>query len=129
MSPRRSCCGWWSGADLAERHAIGLLDEAEAERENAARDADRHALAEMLDAPADGDAATLLDRAHAALAASGSALVMIQADDLAGEMSAINIPGTVDERPNWRRRISLPLGELFAACRQQLARIAEIRSG
>jgi glycogen operon protein len=31
-------------------------------------------------------------------------LALLQADDLAGERVAVNLPGTDRERPNWRRR-------------------------
>src|SRR6202035_1784509 len=51
---------------------------------------------------------------HAFLAQAPSALVIAQADDLAGERSAVNLPGTDQERPNWRRRLAPDIEELFA---------------
>ena len=51
--------------------------------------------------------------AHAFVARSPAALVMAQTDDLAGERIAVNLPGTSIERPNWRRKIALPVPELL----------------
>jgi glycogen operon protein len=39
--------------------------------------------------------------------------MLAQADDLAGETVAVNLPGTDRERPNWRRRLSTDLAALF----------------
>jgi glycogen operon protein len=40
-------------------------------------------------------------------------LALVQADDLAGEMLAVNLPGTVHERENWSRRLRGDLSSLF----------------
>ena len=40
---------------------------------------------------------------HDVLARSPAALVSVQLDDILGEAEAQNLPGTVDEHPNWRR--------------------------
>jgi glycogen operon protein len=50
--------------------------------------------------------------AYRLLAESGAGLVLVQVDDLSGETEALNVPGTDRERPNWRRRISIPLEDL-----------------
>ena len=42
---------------------------------------------------------------HALIARTPSLLALAQADDLAGEMHGVNLPGTDRERPNWRRRL------------------------
>jgi hypothetical protein len=36
----------------------------------------------------------------------------VQLDDVTSEEEQINLPGTTDERPNWRRRLSRSLEEL-----------------
>ncbi len=46
------------------------------------------------------------------LAETRSALVLVQTDDLLAETEPLNVPGTDKERPNWRRRLSAPVGEL-----------------
>jgi 4-alpha-glucanotransferase len=50
--------------------------------------------------------------------------VAIALDDIVGEREQINIPGTVDEHPNWRRKLSLELEDLEGNA--QLRRIAEV---
>ena len=51
--------------------------------------------------------------AHAFVASARSTLVVAQTDDLAGERIAVNLPGTSNERPNWRRKIKTPVPELL----------------
>ncbi len=41
------------------------------------------------------------------------ALALLQADDLAGEPVALNLPATDRERPNWRRRVRVPASALW----------------
>ncbi len=40
-------------------------------------------------------------------------MVLLQADDLAGETAAVNLPGTDRERPNWRRKVSVDADALW----------------
>lgn len=47
------------------------------------------------------------------LAGSRSRLALATLDDLAGVSVRPNIPGTVDEHPNWRIPLPLPIQELF----------------
>jgi glycogen debranching enzyme len=54
----------------------------------------------------------LMTDAHAFIAKTPSALMLIQADDLAGETEPLNVPGTDRERPNWRRRLSMSVDQL-----------------
>jgi 4-alpha-glucanotransferase len=123
--------GWWAGADIELKQGLGLLpgiDEADAQR--AARRRDKAALIEALRreglVPADSEPrfAELVRAVHAFLARSASALVMAQLDDLSDELEQVNVPGSADEHPNWRRRLSLTLPELAGSTR--LAEIAAI---
>ena len=43
-----------------------------------------------------------------------SALLLLQADDLAGDVDALNLPGTDRERPNWRRKVGVDADALWA---------------
>ncbi|MDH3633576.1 MAG: 4-alpha-glucanotransferase [Gammaproteobacteria bacterium] len=43
------------------------------------------------------------------LARSQSMLLMVQLEDLLSEANQVNVPGTIDEYPNWRRKLSLNL--------------------
>ncbi|PSW05434.1 4-alpha-glucanotransferase [Photobacterium lipolyticum] len=47
------------------------------------------------------------------LAASSSALLSLQLEDWLEMDKPVNIPGTVDEYPNWRRKLSTTLDDLF----------------
>jgi len=71
----------------------------------------RQALAQQDISAGDSDA-ELMTAAHELLAETRSALVLVQADDLLAETEPLNVPGTDREQPNWRRRLSLPVGEL-----------------
>ena len=53
------------------------------------------------------DTGNLLIDAHAYVAKTPCAIMLIQADDLSLETEALNVPGTDKERPNWRRRLSV----------------------
>ncbi|MET0179498.1 MAG: 4-alpha-glucanotransferase, partial [Novosphingobium sp.] len=121
--------GWWQGADIAERAALGL--ERDPRRANDTREADKRALLDGLgvEAPAERPLANLADEVHASLAAAPSAVVLVQAEDLALEPRAVNMPGTDRERPNWRRRLAPSVAELFAGPGgATLARVAAARA-
>jgi len=115
--------GWWSGADIAEKAALGLLD---ADAETAAkleRTRDKRALAEAIDVAGVTDGAALAPYAphdavltaavHRFVGAAPSAFVLVQADDLALEATALNLPGTDRERPNWRRKVRTSVDALW----------------
>ncbi|MGK7863317.1 glycogen debranching protein GlgX [Falsiroseomonas sp. E2-1-a4] len=128
--------GFWTGADIAERAELGLLPDVAAAQ--AERAADRAALIEALtdqrllppDASADGPMTDALAAAiHGFVAATPSALLLAQAEDLAGETQAVNLPGTDRERPNWRLRLPVPVSALAALPRAQaiLATLRRVR--
>jgi 4-alpha-glucanotransferase len=103
--------GWWQGADIAARERLGVIDAAEAGRERARRGEARAALLAALaaegllpDAAADPDAAPVL-ALHRFLARTPSALATLQAENLFPLGGQLNLPGTVAEYPNWRRRV------------------------
>jgi glycogen operon protein len=118
--------GWWSGADIAERHELGLLADPPAAQTE--REGEKAGLVEQLQAegllhtqpdlmaalPDDVAAAV-----HGFVSATPSLLALVQADDLAGDRVAVNLPGTDRERPNWRRRLDL---DVTALCHTPLAR-------
>jgi (1->4)-alpha-D-glucan 1-alpha-D-glucosylmutase len=73
--------------------------------------------------PADADiealaqgplAAALIEAIHGWLAACPSRLMMVQPEDWLGVVEQNNLPGTVEEHPNWRRRLPLTVDELRA---------------
>ena len=105
--------GWWQGNDIDERVALGLLDAAAEAAERRARGVEKAELVALLEAEglAGGD---LVASVHALLARTPCRLVLLQADDLAGEVVGVNLPGTDRERPNWRRRLRVDVAELVA---------------
>jgi len=120
--------GFWEGRDLMLRKQLGLYPSEEARlEEHRARTRDRRLLLEALAAedllPASVDperpeetamTRELIHAVHAYLARTPTCLLMVQFDDLLGEADQINLPGTVSERPNWRRKLSCELEELGA---------------
>ncbi len=56
------------------------------------------------------------------LAAGSSTLLSVQLEDWLEMDNPVNIPGTVDEYPNWRRKLSVNLDDIFA--REEVNRIA-----
>ena len=49
---------------------------------------------------------------HAWVAAAPSAVMMVQLEDVLGLVDQVNLPSTVDEYPNWRRKLPLDLRQL-----------------
>lgn len=128
--------GWWEMTDIAEREALGLLHAAGAELAHQERHEEQARLFAALRAaglettavPAQGPLPPELAGAiHGFIAATPSLMLLVQAEDLAGERVAVNLPGTDRERPNWRRRLDLEARALFATptARAILAVVAE----
>ena len=108
--------GWWEGADLHERARLGIIPAATLGEALTTREAEKVALVKALIAEgflAEPKAEDIMPAAHAYVASARSTLVVAQTDDLAGERVAVNLPGTSNERPNWRRRLKAPVPELL----------------
>lgn len=115
--------GFWLGRDLEVKSALRQYPSPEAEHGDAeGRRWDRLRLLEALAAegllppgvePAHEVPETRLDdlaeAVHAFLARAPSGLLLANLDDLLGEREMQNLPGTIAEHPNWRRRCSIPL--------------------
>jgi 4-alpha-glucanotransferase len=96
--------GWASGHDLEVRQALGLKSgETKAERQ-ASRERLRATLAH---AGCDLDAGFVAVAGF--LAATPSRLVTVAIEDVLGVTDQPNVPATVDEHPNWRQRLPVPL--------------------
>ena len=128
--------GWWSGRDIELRHRLGQSTATEYTAALAARAEERAALCRLLveegHAPPDLDPAAPLPQAddatviavHALLAGAGSELLAVQLDDALGIVEQQNLPGTIDEHPNWRRRYPVAVEAL--AREPRLAAIASV---
>ncbi|MCA9515234.1 MAG: 4-alpha-glucanotransferase [Myxococcales bacterium] len=98
-----------AGEDIDDRVALGLIDEAQAEEERAAR---RGIVAKLGEALGVGPDESLVAAALERLAASPAAVVLVNVEDLWGERRPQNVPGTWRERPNWRSRAAHGLATL-----------------
>ena len=109
---------YWQGGDLERRAALGLFpDQQHADDEGRRRDAERAGLLRLLGdcglSPANAaDAADVSAGLHGVIARSQAMLAAVQLDDLCGETTPVNIPGTHREYPNWRRKLSLKLDDI-----------------
>lgn len=65
--------------------------------------------------------------AHAALAHSGSDLAIATLEDAVGQGSRPNLPGTVDEHPNWRVMLPVRIEDLDAAGAAEIAAVMSDR--
>jgi (1->4)-alpha-D-glucan 1-alpha-D-glucosylmutase len=111
--------GWWAGRDLALRAELGLFPTAAIRAAQVAeRTADRGRMLRALereqllpeDTPAAADLTPELARNVAMyLARSPAQIMVIQLEDVLGVAEQVNLPGTVDEHPNWRRKLPLVL--------------------
>jgi 4-alpha-glucanotransferase len=54
-----------------------------------------------------------VDEALAFVAATPAPLVTYPLEDLLALTEQPNLPGSIDEHPNWRRRLVVPVDELF----------------
>ncbi|MEM6678606.1 MAG: 4-alpha-glucanotransferase [Pseudomonadota bacterium] len=127
--------GWWEGRDIDWAVRLGRAgpDDAAAMRARRATDrgtlmallAEAWILPEGLDpaAPPERPDASLIDAVHALMARASAALIAVQIDDVLGTLEQPNIPGTIDEHPNWRRRHAVDAAAL--ASHPSLQRIAE----
>ncbi|HEU4805069.1 MAG TPA: 4-alpha-glucanotransferase, partial [Nitrobacter sp.] len=98
--------GWQSHSDLKVKRELGLdPGETDAERTNA-RHAFEWKLGEEHIAPKNVFGAVEF------LARTPSRILAVALDDLIGLKDQPNIPGTVDEHPNWRRRLPVELNDL-----------------
>jgi 4-alpha-glucanotransferase len=130
--------GWWQGSEIADRERAGVIDAAEAAGEVEARERDRAALwrtfvscgaaAEPCPSWVDSDAAA--DAASIFVARTPSPLVILPLCDALALPVQANMPGTVDEFPNWRQRLPGPAEEIFSdpGLRERLAALARNRA-
>ncbi|MFZ5512712.1 MAG: malto-oligosyltrehalose synthase [Pseudomonadota bacterium] len=113
-------CGYWRGYDLDQRTELGLFPSEEVrEQQIVDRSEGRAHLLVALESQgllpegmsvhpvASPDMTPELARAvHIYLARTPSQLLLIQPEDLLGQIEPINLPGTGEERyPNWRRKL------------------------
>lgn len=112
--------GWWGERDIDWRVRLDLLGAGFTEEgERQARAGERHQLAEMLRAEGiagpdeyiDGQKA--VDGAITLVGRTPCPLAVIPLEDFLGQVEEPNLPGTITEHPNWRRRTETEAGAIF----------------
>ncbi len=125
--------GWWSGRDIVWRDEMGQVADAPAAVE--ARGQDRALLWDAMCAAGSaegappGDAGEFVDAACVHVGRSACELVMLPLEDALGLVEQPNLPGTLDEHPNWRRRMPADVDRVLeeGATPQRLAALNEAR--
>lgn len=115
--------GFWQGADIELRTRLNLYPTPEQrERQIEERAQDRARLLSTLAREGLLPEGTSLDPAQVPsmtpallrainryLARTPSRLCMLQAEDLLGQTDQMNLPGTVEQHPNWQRKLRLDI--------------------
>jgi 4-alpha-glucanotransferase len=115
--------GWWVANDVRWRVESGRASEVEAVLQRQDRMLDRQRLLDALVSaqalePGVARATTeempddVLVAAHRFLAMTPCRLFAVQLDDALGLREQANLPGTVDEHPNWRRKAPVAIDAL-----------------
>lgn len=122
--------GFLRGEHVRIRAELGLLDDPVAERAKAA--AERSELVALLVEQgllesADAGEDEIVVAMHALLASAPCRLVLASLYDVLGETRQPNLPGTVDEYPNWRLPLPVPLERAMAD--RRVSRVAAVMSG
>jgi 4-alpha-glucanotransferase len=124
--------GWWRGSDIDLRLDTGIIDAANAAGQRKDRAAERQRLVKAMDdagllspqtrqeaqaalgEPGGVLPASLAVAAHRMIARTPCLLAGVRLADLAGEVGQTNLPGTVDQYPNWRPRLTMSIEEIGA---------------
>jgi (1->4)-alpha-D-glucan 1-alpha-D-glucosylmutase len=112
--------GFWVGADIDAREALSAIPQPEQRyAQNVERTGARRQLLQALQR--EGLLPQGVDPYHAAhgewtpelalallhfLARAPSKILLVAMEDLLGQREQVNLPGTVDELPNWRRKLA-----------------------
>lgn len=106
--------GFFAAEDAHVRHQIGGMDQATLDTTRKDRLRAQETLA----------AADPVAEVHRRLASANASMVAVQLDDIAGQTSQHNLPGTVDSYPNWRLKAPFTTNEI--ATSQAFAEIAGV---
>jgi 4-alpha-glucanotransferase len=113
--------GYWDGHDIEVKKEIGLYpDEETLERDISERERDRgfivdtlsYCLPEGYQPPAEMTPELSLC-VHRHLARTPCRMVVVSLDDVLGVLNQQNMPGTIDQHPNWRQRCRVELSEVM----------------
>jgi 4-alpha-glucanotransferase len=111
--------GWWQGRDLEWREELGQLADPAAARAERAEDrgrlwqAFRDAGSASGPVPDVAQTGRFADAACLHTANSACELVILPVEDALALVEQPNLPGTLDEHPNWRRRLGAEVDRLL----------------
>lgn len=127
--------GWWSGRDLDWAEALERLPEGATRADaDGARAWDRGLLWSTIggtgvgdggERPGPGAPGPVVEAALRHIGRTAACLAIAPLEDLLALDEQPNLPGTIAEHPNWRRRLDAPLAELLDDA-QTSARIAAL---
>jgi 4-alpha-glucanotransferase len=100
--------GWLLGHDLRIKQTIGIDAGETAEARAGSQEALRAIVAEHAPAHARNGFVAVAS----VLAATPSRLVVVSLEDILEVIDQINIPGTVEQHPNWRRKLPVAVEDL-----------------
>lgn len=109
--------GWSSGEDLRVKRGL-RLDPGESDHDRA------FALQRFAEATSTGSNQGRLDAMVDYLARTPSRILSVALEDVLGVAEQPNVPGTINEYPNWRRRMPVDLEDLGAS--PTIARLSAI---
>ena len=100
--------GFETAHDIDWWEKLGSLDGATAAHLRVERNRDVAALKALSDVAGEDT----VQAVHEALAAGAAEMICLQLDDILEQVEAQNLPGTIDQHPNWRRRHSVNVDQL-----------------
>lgn len=118
--------GWWTGRDLEWRQELELYPSEEiGQQERSARIEDRHLLLsalndlnviDMTQAPQQTPAIMNTELSIAVqkyMAQAPSHIQLIPLEDMLELIEQVNIPGTIDQHPNWRQKLPVSMEDFW----------------
>lgn len=114
--------GWWHARDVEWNQKLDRFEEGvtvdraleiRAHERQVLWDAFAHAGVAGPEQPPMSDAVKAVDSAIDFVVSSPSPLALVPVEDILGLDEQPNLPGTVDEHPNWRRRLPEQVGDLL----------------
>jgi 4-alpha-glucanotransferase len=108
--------GWWQGEDIFLRARLSMAgdnEEIRADDRAALWAAFQNSGAATSPIPAPEEGAAAADAAARHLGFAACTLALLPVEDAVASREQPNLPGTVDEHPNWRRRLADPADEIL----------------
>jgi 4-alpha-glucanotransferase len=105
--------GFWYGEDISWWKRVGWSDDDEVKTRHAHRARQRQSLRSLCNIDPMASSTSIGKAIQERLAGAPCALMAVQLDDALSLTDAQNLPGTIDEHPNWRRRLPIAVEEFY----------------